>query len=327
MSQSSMLTRRPFLLQPGQSLLLAPDAFRTALDFGVFADFAGLLPDHLIGSRMAPVPIPVDSGRPADGSRPRVEGVRPEAMWMPLLWLPPRLANRYTFQIIDGAVSVRTQRTGVCPGYPVYVETDDLWVLRIALELSASGLYDEVSGTWLDVMAMLDLNVDDPHDLARIAAWLDGGKDQELDLLDSGLEIGSMVENPENPQWALNAALMLHDELLESSWALGADSLLGVTDDLKLDVDEPGVMPESKFRFVLQMICLMGGHWLSGASVPDEPVNEEAWWEDVSRRLERGGDPRVILEDLGDHLLIVRNYYWERMDRAAKVHLDVLAQT
>lgn len=324
MSGFQLLTRRPLLLQPGQSLLLASDALRSALDFAVFSDFAGIDTDHLIVSRMSPIPFPANSGRVSDGPGRRVDGVRPEAMWMPLLWLPPRLANRYTFQIIDGNVSVRTPRTGIRPGYPVYVETDDLWVLRVALELGASGLYDESSGTWLDIMAMLDLNVDDPDDVARIAAWLDGEADTDLDLLDSGLEIGSMVTNPENPHWALGSALAMYDSLLECTWALGADSLLGATDDLETDVETSPGIPESKFRFVMEMICLVGSTWFSGASVPGEPLNEDAWWADISLRLERGGDPRVILAELVEHLTVVREHYWVLMEQAAMAHQAAL---
>jgi len=342
----SLLPRRPLLLQPGQSLLLAPDTLRAALDFAVFSDFTGIPANRLVASRMSPVPIPVASGRPpepranrsadrsadhradhtadhrAGRSLPRASEVRPEAMWMPLLWLPPRLENRYTFQIIEGEVSVRTKRTGIRPGYAVYTETDDLWAIRIALELGASGIYDETSGTWLDVMALLDIDVDDPGDVARIAAWLDGGSDADLDLLDSGLEIGSLIVNPDNPHWALESALTMFDSLLECTWALGADSLLGATDDLVIDAAD--TLPEGKSRYIMEMICLMGRTWLAGASIPGEPLNEDDWWADVSLRLERGGKVEVLLPDLVEHLSLVREHYWVRMEQSAHSHQEAL---
>ena len=329
MPNTSTIPRRPLILDQGQSLLIATDAMQAALDFAKFSSVTGVPATHLVASRMSPIPFPVRSGRPDGGTgRRRIPGVRPDAMWLPLLWLPPRLEQRYTYQIIDNEVVVATNRVKPRAGYEVYVETDELWTIRAALELGAAGIWDEESGGWLDVMGLAGLDVDDPGDIARISAWLDGEPDDLLDLLDTGLELGTLLARPENPHWALKSALAMYDSLRACAWALGADSLLGMVDSLLLDLeaDEPGVVPFSDEQglFVVEMLSAVGQSWFNDAVIPGEPLTEDAWWTDIKARLaRRGGDSRYVSEfllpELVDHLVAVREHFWPKVEQIVAV--------
>ncbi|MHB8318074.1 MAG: hypothetical protein ACYDEP_02410 [Acidimicrobiales bacterium] len=265
------------------------------------------------------------SARTTEHPRRRLLSVRPESMWLPLLWLPPQLDNRYTFQIINGDVVVHTQRSDARPGYPIYVENNELWTIRVALELGASGIYDDTSGTWVDMMQMISIDVDNPDDVARIADWLDGSDDDDLTLLDSGLEINAMLCEYDRPHWALDSALAMYDALLECTWTLGADSLLSIVDDLASDIED-GAMSDERYRLVLDMICLLGGTWLRDANVSNEP-NENLWWATVTKRLAQANSRQTydsLLSDLAQHLTIVREHYWPKMQEITRGYVESL---
>ena len=62
-------------------------------------------------------------------------------------------------------------------------EPDDIWCLRVCLELQAAGLYDTDTGTWIDA-SLAGLNGNDPDTAARVDRWLAGAPDSLLDRLD-----------------------------------------------------------------------------------------------------------------------------------------------
>lgn len=302
---SPMFHRRPFLLHPGQSLIAAGDPIQAALDYQVSAEALGISPDHLMASRMTAVAIPENSGRPANRSRRRWEGTRPEMMWLPLLWLPHRLASRYRFQVVDGEVfaidpsSPRAENVLTKPavGFEVYTETQDLWALRVALEIEASGVYDTDTGTWFDVLAYIGINVDTPNHLARVQRWLDGADDNDLDLLDTGLELDRLITDQRDPTWALSSALSMHQSMLEGVWARGADSLLGMTDDLAVSIMSGEVTKVAQAKSILSTVCMLAASWMQWyQSRPSDAKSAESlWWHEKATAISKF---RGSLDDL-----------------------------
>lgn len=314
--------RRPFLLDPGQSLLLTSDPVRAAINYGLFKNETGITSgDDLVASRMSPTPLPTNAGRPADGSRRRVAGLRAEAMWMPTLWLPPDVTRRRRFQISGGEVISVPVDAPTTAG--VYWESEELWVIRLCLELSESGIYDPYTGTWLDTLGLIGVDIDEPRSVARVQQWLDGGPDAELDLLDSGLELGAILSDDADPGWALSSALAMYDQMLECSWALGADSLADVARDLLSDIaDNPDVDPDD-CQFMLEMLCVIGPTWFAGDGrspgvSPDD--EEDNWWRQVAQSIPSfGGGKRACLAiapDIIEHLTGIRDRYWPEMEAA-----------
>jgi hypothetical protein len=129
-----------------------------------FCRATGLNPDDVILSRFCVSPVPLYPVSWPEGHR-RWAGLRPEALWHPLFWLSPELAGRYQ-DVDDNA------------------EDDDAWVMRVAVEMDARGLFDADSGSWVDVLALYGLDVDDPADVERIRRWLAGVDDPILDNIE-----------------------------------------------------------------------------------------------------------------------------------------------
>lgn len=209
------IVRRPSLLNEGEPLLLARSTIDTAVRFRAFSEESGVPSNALISSMLCSMPLPIygDFGVDEHGrGRRRWAGTRPEIMWHPLMWLPPRLAGRYT--LTDSTTG--EQR----------LEDDDLWVIRVALELSVSGLYSAETGSWVDVLSTVGLDVEDEMDLARVEDWLRGEPDPLLDAID----LSHYLDLPER-EWALETAVALRDDLESASWALIADDLIGMTED------------------------------------------------------------------------------------------------
>lgn len=206
--------RRTFLLEAGEPLLLCRSGIQTAMRLRAFTQASGLPSESVLSSSLCAMPLPIyaDFGIDEHGrTRRRWAGTRPEMMWHPLMWLPDRLAGRYT--IADSA-------TGTSQ-----VEDDELWAIRVAFELTTSGLYDPETGGWIDVLATVGIDVDDDLDLARVQDWLSGYPDEMLDRIDLGpyLELTPA-------SWALEAALAMRHDLEAASWALIADDLIDLAD-------------------------------------------------------------------------------------------------
>ncbi|MFC8923825.1 hypothetical protein [Cellulosimicrobium sp. NPDC057127] len=212
--------RRTLDVGPGEHLLLPTSALDTVERLQMWRAFTGLAEDEVLLSPLSATPLPMPWTVPA-GHR-RWPALRPEAMWHPLLWLPGRLR----------APSIlRDPVTGEAWG-----ETYDEWTLRVVLELSESSpvviedrrwvllhdhahgrfvrpagpeddslvpLFDARTGTWLDVLSTVGLDVDDPHDLDRVTAWLAGADDDALDSVDLDRYLRAQDRDP---TWALDRA-------------------------------------------------------------------------------------------------------------------------
>lgn len=283
--------RRPFLLGPGQPLVAAGDPIQSILDYQSSITAIGIPAEHMVASRMAAIAVPENSGRPPDRSGRRYPGTRPEAMWFPLLWLPQRLATRSRFQIVDGEVfAIDRSLTGPnilskpAAGFEVYTETQDLWVVRVALEMEESGVYDTETGTWFDVLAHVGIDIDNHVDVDRVRRWLSGDVDNDLDLLDTGLEMDRIITDPDDPTWALSSALAIHQTMLDRVWALGADALLGMTDDLTVSIMAGEVSDAKQAKHILSMVCTMASSWMQWyqARPSDAKQAESTWWKEMA---------------------------------------------
>ncbi|UQN30533.1 hypothetical protein [Brachybacterium kimchii] len=197
-----MHTRRVrYLLQPGESLTLPERIVPQVLRVGLARDILGLDDDHLITSPAVSFPLPrYTDGAPLRGT----PGVRPDALRFPFMWLPDTLRERYDITTDEGMIP----------------ESDDAWALRIAFEMWGNGLYDLDSGGWLDILALYDLDADDPATQDRISAWWDGADDADLDAIDIAPIF--VPDDNEDSDWASIAALALVESFDHASMALSA---------------------------------------------------------------------------------------------------------
>lgn len=283
---------------PVEALIAPPHPLDGAIALSSFREATGLDNTDVVLSPVVTTPIPFYP-RDYPGTRRRWAGVRPEAMWHPLLWLPPRLHSRVRITSDDGA-SV--------------VESDELWSLRVALEMLASGLVDESQDTWVDVLALYDLDIDDPEVAARVSAWLEGGPDDVLDAID----LDGQLRVDQSPMWSLDAAYELLPQLLPVAWAVQSNAYLDMAQDCRSRLDEladdPSAGPEAVAAMSASIADLsaMAG-WLLD-SVPDLPetdpvlVGEDGTWDFLRD---------VALPRLTGPLSQVRRDYWPALERAA----------
>ncbi|MHA7135177.1 hypothetical protein [Oerskovia turbata] len=211
--------RRALDVGPGEHLLLPASSLDTTGRLHLWRAFTGLRDADLLLSPLAASPLPMPWTVPH--GRRRWPGLRPAAMWHPLLWLPERLR----------APAILRDPTGRDRG-----ETYDEWAARVVLEMTEAGpvviddtrwvllhdpaggqhvrpagpeddrlvpLYDPIDGTWLDVLSTVGLDVEVDADLARVDRWLDGDDDEALDSLD--LDHFLRAEG-RDPAWALRRA-------------------------------------------------------------------------------------------------------------------------
>jgi hypothetical protein len=236
--------RRRCLTSPGEPLLLARDPIESVIRFGQFAEQSGIDTTELVASHTVAVPLPIwPESWPA--CTRRWTGARSELMWHPLMWLPRHLANR-----VELPVEGNRQRRQ---------ESDDEWAIRVALEMTASGLYDQTTGTWLDVLATVDIDVDQPRAQARLATWLAGGPDSTLD----GIDLTHLTSSQEDPHWSSWAAVDLAPVLRRYSWALGSDALIDTLDSLPAEIDRYGMDRDAAVG-VATTVATVGSTWIEG---------------------------------------------------------------
>jgi len=202
--------RRTWLTEPDEHLLL-PGMGSVPLHALVrgrlraaTADW-GLDPTDVLATPLVSVPLPLYYEGGFGPGRRRWDGVRPEAMTHPLLWLPERLAQRYEMIFPDG-----TSR----------IESDAEYCVRVALEAEAAGLFDPAEG-WVDVLALHDLDIGDPAVRDRVSRWLAGVDDPVLDSID----LSDWTERAGDPDWALAQTQVLVADLVAASWVIACEGL------------------------------------------------------------------------------------------------------
>jgi hypothetical protein len=239
--------RRACLTNPGEPLLLARDPIESVIRFGQFAEQSGIDTTELVASHTVAVPLPIWPESWPTGTR-RWKETRAELMWHPLMWLPRHLA----------APNDLPSNGHRQPHH----ESDDEWSVRVALEMTVSGLYDQATGTWLDVLAAVDIDVDQPPAQARVGAWLAGRPDAALD----GIDLTDLMSDQEDPPWSSWATVDLAPVLRRYSWALGSDALIDVLDSLPAEIDQHGMDRDAAVA-VATTVAAVGSTWIDG--VPD----------------------------------------------------------
>lgn len=197
-----MHTRRArYLLQPGEPLTLPERTVPQVLRLGLARTVLGLDDLRILTSPAVAIPLPryID-GLPLRGA----PGVRPDSLRFPFMWLPAPLRERFEIDTVE----------------TISLESDDAWALRVVFEMWGSRLYDIETAGWLDVLALYDLDADDPATQQRIQAWWDGADDETLDAIDLS---GALVpETDEDSDWASIASLALVESFDKASMALSA---------------------------------------------------------------------------------------------------------
>lgn len=303
------ITRRPHLLGPGTALLLADTSLFAPQRLSRFAADSGISSDSLLISPLCPTPLPIYNFASLNPGSRRWPGTRPEMMWHPLMWLPNRVAGRYTYP--DDIT-----------GEPVR-ESDEVWIIRVALELEASGLYDAESATWLDVLSEVGIDITNDFDLGRIEEWLDGSPDTALD----GIDLSPHFLNPLDPaqphDWALADALTLLEPVRESSWALTADEIFSEASRLR-QPDPATNLPLAltdvhalATALCATSVALLGEVPMSTDSgVSTSPTAEghgAFFMRAYSALLDNGSDATLhdqVLEALADRCYTMREAYW-----------------
>jgi len=296
------------MTEPGEPLEVASSTLRSAARYRTWAADTGIGAEWVSPNPLCCVPLPVYPAAWPTGRR-RWPGLRPAMMWHPLLWLPDRLATRYTMLDDTGGRSA---------------EPDDVWALRVCLEVQASGLYDADTGSWLDVLSLAGLDGDDPDTATRVAAWLDGRPDPVLD----GVDLTEHVDRPGDPDWAVFAAIAELPALQVISWAVTALDLLEACEELTETGGDTGRVRRAAAAIAalagtnLRGLPDDGGLSVTGDRDPpaDEPpagrgVNaEDAWWDGMVNRIRLfTGDPRELIDtlvrDMADRLTIILDIY------------------
>lgn len=263
--------RRPFILEPGQHLLLEVDPIRVMTNCARFGRQTGIPARGLKMCRLAALPIPIGTVRDWPD-------VRPEMLWLPLLWLPPKLAEPQHFAVEGGLAHLVDSSDTTAVG--VSVESDEEWILRVCLELTAAGAYDPKSGTFLDVMDCIGIDLETTRDHKRVAAWLDGASDEVIDQFASGQLLAGHIAGEVEPDWALNEALANCAHYVSCAHAFGAESLADSLDELKDALDAGQASLEDATSFLLQ-VCIAAAMWMEDMplqDVADGEVSEGSWW-------------------------------------------------
>ncbi|GAA2917561.1 hypothetical protein JOD62_002874 [Microbacterium keratanolyticum] len=192
------IARQHFLTEEGEQLLISYDAMQAAERMLAFVNASGLEPSEVISDPITTHPLPVYHRDTRFGT------VKPELMWHPLFWLPEHVGLRLQIRETENAEP--------------RVETDAEWALRIAIELTRSGVYSPEGG-WADVMALCGLDLDNPIDLARVEAWQAGEGDETLDAFDLAALFRFSTDND-----AFYEAQELYPALTAAQWGFTAAS-------------------------------------------------------------------------------------------------------
>lgn len=296
------IRRRTLQNEPGEALLIARSALDTATRFSDWLDLSGLPAERVLADPLISVPVPLASARDGDARR-WPAAVNPEIMWHPLMWLPERLARRYRVEAEDGSTRV---------------ESDAEWVVRLALELSMSSLYDLDSGTWLDVLSTVDLDIDDPAVQERVSTWLHGGADDILDNID----LSPLVDVEAGPDWALESAEEILPTLQPASWALLSDDLT----KLVLEVVE-GAATLEEARHQTDMIASLAISALASVPAAGDEEAPAALWRRVIAELPHfdGSLDDLLagpLDQLSESFYAIRDDYWPFLELLAEATTD-----
>lgn len=282
--------RRTALAEPGEPLLLSQSPLTSATRLDKWADYTGIPVDRNVSSPLSAVPLPIYPQQWKPGQR-RWPAVVAEAMWHPLLWLPPKLAGRYT---IDADT-----------------EPDDVWVVRVAYELTAAGIYDPGTGSWLDVLSTVGVNIDAPTDIERVSRWLSGANDADLDSLSLDALLAETAATAADPDWAVHQACDEIDQLKVIAWATAAETLLDHATDLTETPDEKakGAALIADLASVAFAGIPKGNH---------ATTSESAWWSSIAALvIDDPSTETAVISAITERLSELRDHYRPQLDALA----------
>ncbi|WP_028245480.1 hypothetical protein [Pseudoclavibacter soli] len=190
----------PFILEEGEQLILPGGSAALVKHWDDFTEQTGISRDATAESPMLALPLPVSGGILS-------EDLVIDALWLPWLWRPERLATR-----LDG-------------------ETPDHWLLRNALETTLNGLYQPEQGEWLDALAVVGLDSEEAATYERAARHLLGEPDELLTSLPD------LLYPQANASVAADLADQLEPIYPAVAWHLAADDILELLASVQANAD------------------------------------------------------------------------------------------
>lgn len=301
------IIHRQYLTLPGEGLLLIqPDPDNTDGTPGTpaFAKMTTRLDDlardttldtnRFISTPLTAVPIPL---YPAieEGNR-RWEGLNPELMWHPLMWLPDRLAYPYLLTDTDEE-GQELQR----------LETTEELSIRIMLELTQANLYNPTNAGWVDVLALHDLDATDPSTLHRIDQWLQGKKDPQLDAIN----LDPYITDTEDPDWAIHVTHEIYTDVVCASWHIIATDIAHVLREAR----ESKATPDD-LRRTLTLAIELASTQIGDAVITPE-LNLAQRLEAIIGAMPYASDAELsqsLYQDTLDALTVVSQAYSQNLD-------------
>lgn len=196
-----MAPRRSWLFQAGDPLIAPHDPFSALYAASIFLEDTGIdeleeLPDGFI-LVIDPISIlPLIERLPnEDSTYQRFFFLDPALLWHPIFWLPEHLLHPYSYIEPGGSED------------DVKIEPEEEWIARVLLELEETGLYDETTGTWTDVLAEHGIDVESASDRLRVRNWLQGGEDIVLDGIDLQPLFDQAAERRGDADWSQELAV------------------------------------------------------------------------------------------------------------------------
>ena len=304
--------RRTFLTDAGEPLLGSPSPVLSIMRLDLWQKATGLSFDDLIVTPLNSMPLPAYAAS-YDGPR-RWSRVHPSVLWHPLFWLPDRMASRYQLtDEEDGSTETESHR---------------LWSVRIGLELTASGLYDQISGTWLDVLDIYGIDSDDPDDQERIRRWLAGGPD---DILDS-VDLAPIIDDTEDPDWAIEIAQADMEGIAIIAWAMMSDAMLDFVADLEVrhesgDVDLEEALDVS--AMITEMVQANTHDFPDDEDPSGHSEAEAQFWADLGAQLALAESVDEIMDEgvpvIIDRLEAIHQAFWPMANALAAREQELAA--
>jgi hypothetical protein len=290
--------RRKMLAREEEALLLCESASDLSQRFVDWSEASGMAETDIISNQLSAVPLP-DYRKIRDTER-RWDGTNPEIMWHPLMWLPKRLSERR---------AIRNEETD-----RVLVEPEEVWTIRVCLELSASGLYDATTGSWLDVLSAVDIDITSDEGRTQVAEWLKGHPDEILDDID----LEDLLLTPEDEDWAFDVAVTIAQDVLYASWGLMANDLLSIASY----ITEGRVTAHQDARNTFETIVYTGRDVFNNVPNATGAPNSDFWNSvlEVSRNSTSVDEilygPLIPLEQ---YLVQIRDQYWPFWEKLPNV--------
>jgi hypothetical protein len=312
--------RRPYLTLPGESLLLTAHARDLVTRAEKFMIDGGLDAEHVYSGAIVSVPLPrpiLDAGEPDESGETESvivwPGTVPTMLWHPLAWLPEHIAFPMTLQ---------------ADGEDEFEEDEDSWAMRVALEMTMTGLYDQDTG-WVDVLALNGIDIDSPADIARVQAWLDGGQDGVLDAINLE-DYFAAAETIFGFGFSVARVHEILPAYMTASWSVVARTLMEDLVEGRVGANDPATDAGNVFAIANLAAAHMMEAPQDDATGEDAPVDALA---DIIEHVEAGpgqyvtdpGTVAVAVERLRKVLTDVANLY--RTDESELVRAEQQAIT